>query len=56
MTKPVKVVVLQLVRHGPLVVVLQVHHHGQHLGHCRLQAKGQRSVLRAFLPSPLPES
>lgn len=53
MNKPVKVIVLQLVRHGPLVVILQVHHHGQHLGHCRLRTKGQNSVSMVFFfPTP----
>lgn len=30
---PVKVIVLQLVGHRPLLVILQVHHHRQHLRH-----------------------
>lgn len=50
--QPVKVVVLQLVGHGPLVVVLQVHHHGQHLGHCGLGTKGQSSVSKGFPSDP----
>ncbi len=30
---PVKVIILQLISHGPLIIILKVHHHSQHLGH-----------------------
>lgn len=30
---PVKVIILQLISHGPLIIILKVHHHCQHLGH-----------------------
>ena len=45
---PVEVVLLQLVGHGPLLVLLQVHHHGQHLGNCRhnIGAKTAPNILR----------
>lgn len=30
---PVEIIILQLVSHGPLIIIFKVHHHGQHLGH-----------------------
>lgn len=32
---PVKVIILQLISHGPLIIILEVHHHSQHLGNWR---------------------